>query len=79
MRYLVAIVCAVLGAFLATVFVSSTVATMVVGTQRFSDPDQVANMHAAVFMAVNALGLLVGWSVGWLIGGRIAGAEAPPA
>jgi phosphate/sulfate permease len=79
MRYLVAIICAVLGAFLATVFVSSTVATMVVGTQRFSDPDQVANMHAAIFMAINALGLLVGWAFGWMIGGRLVGTEAPPA
>jgi phosphate/sulfate permease len=79
MRYLVAIICAVLGAFIATVFVSSTVATMIVGSQRFSDPDQVANMHAAIFMACNALGLLAGWTFGWLIGGRIAGTETPPA
>jgi hypothetical protein len=79
MRYLVAIIGAVLGAFLATVFISSPVATMVVGTQRFSDPDQVANMHAAIFMACNALGLFAGWTLGWLIGGRIVGDEAPPA
>jgi phosphate/sulfate permease len=79
MRYLIAIICAVLGAFLATVFVSSAVATAVVGSQRFSDPDQVANLHAAVFMACNALGLIGGWLLGWLIGGRITGNEAPPA
>ena len=79
MRYLVAIVCAVIGAFLATVFVSSPVASMIVGTQRFSDPDQVADLHAAIFMAINLVGLLVGWAAGWLIGGRLAGAEAPPA
>ena len=79
MRYLVAIICTVLGAFLATVFVSKDVATMIVGTQRFSDSDQVANLHAAIFMAINALGLLLGWSFGWLIGGRLVGSEAPPA
>jgi phosphate/sulfate permease len=79
MRYLIAIVCAVLGALLATVFVSSAVATAVVGTQRFSDPDQVANMHAAVFMAMNACGLIAGWAFGWLIGGRIVANETPPA
>jgi hypothetical protein len=79
MRYLVAILGAVIGAFLATVFVSSPVATMIVGTQRFSDPDQVANLHAIIFMAVNALGLFLGWALGWLIGGQIAGNEAPPA
>jgi hypothetical protein len=39
----------------------------------------VANLHAAVFMACNALGLLGGWSFGWLIGGRIVGNETPPA
>jgi phosphate/sulfate permease len=79
MRYLIAIICAILGAFLATVFVSSTVATSIVGTQRFSDPDQVANLHATIFMACNALGLIGGWSFGWLIGGRIVGNEQPPA
>lgn len=79
MRYLIAIICAILGAFLATVFVSSTVATSIVGSLRFNDPDQVADMHAAVFMACNALGLIAGWSFGWLVGGRIAGNETPPA
>jgi hypothetical protein len=61
------------------VFVSSTVATSIVGAQRFSDPDQVADMHAMIFMACNAVGLIGGWAFGWLIGGRIAGNEAPPA
>jgi phosphate/sulfate permease len=79
MRYLIAIICAIVGAFLATVFVSSAVATSIVGTQRFDDPDQVANMHAAIFMACNALGLIGGWAFGWLIGGRIAANESPPA
>jgi hypothetical protein len=79
MRYLVAIICAVLGAFLTTLFIASPVATMVVGTQRFSDPDAVATMHATVFMAINALGLLAGWTIGWIIGGRIASHESPPA
>ena len=79
MRYLVAIIGAVLGAFLASVYVSSPVATLLVGTQRFSDPDQVANLHAAIFMACNAAGLFVGWGIGWWIGGRIVSAEAPPA
>lgn len=79
MRYLVAIICAVLGAFLTTIFVSSPVATVIVGSQRFSDPDQVANMHAAIFMAINALGLIAGWAFGWLVGGRIVRNETPPA
>jgi phosphate/sulfate permease len=79
MRYLIAIICAILGAFLASVFVSSSVATAVVSTQRFDDPDHVANMHSAIFMACNALGLIGGWSFGWLIGGRIANQDVPPA
>jgi hypothetical protein len=51
---------------------------MVVGTQRFSDPDQVANLHAAIFMACNAVGLFTGWTFGWLIGGRLVSNETPP-
>jgi phosphate/sulfate permease len=79
MRYLVAIICAVVGALLATMFISSTVATKVVSWQRFNDPDEVATMHATIFMAINTLGLLIGWAVGWLIGRRIDRAELPPA
>jgi hypothetical protein len=77
MRYLIAILCAIAGAALVTMFVSSRVASLIVATQRFDDPDHVANLHAWIFMAVNTLGLLAGWGIGWLIGGRLVEPDEP--
>ena len=73
MRYLVAIVFAVIGGALAMVFVSSQVAYWVVAHQPFESSDDVETMNMLVFMASNIGGLIVGWLVGWSItGGRSA-------
>ncbi|MCB1548591.1 MAG: hypothetical protein KDJ41_12265 [Hyphomicrobiaceae bacterium] len=75
MRYVIAMVGAVVAALLVTMFVSSPLATWVVDQQTFDNPDDVGSMHALVFMATNLAGLVVGWGIGWLIGGRIEGAD----
>lgn len=71
MRYLIAMIAAMGVALLATLFVSSPVASWVVSRFTFDSPDTVADLHSFVFMAMNALGLLVGWSIGWALGGRL--------
>lgn len=68
MRYLIAMIFAVVSAAAATVFVSSRVATWVVSQQVFESPDEVAEMHMLVFMAVNVLALAIGWVIGWWLG-----------
>jgi hypothetical protein len=68
MRYLIAMIFAIVGAAAATVFISSRVATWIVSRQTFDSPDEVANLHALVFMAVNILGLVTGWTIGWWLG-----------
>ena len=68
MRYLVAMIFAIIGAAAATVFVSSRVATWVVNQQTFESPDEVGNLHMLVFMGVNLAGLAIGWAVGWWLG-----------
>lgn len=74
MRYLVAIVFAVIGGALAMVFVSSQVADWVVAHQTFESSDDAETMNMLGFMASNIVGLIVGWLVGWTItGGRSAG------
>lgn len=70
MRYLIAILSAVLVALVVTLFLSSPVASWVVGRFSFESPDDVGNLHALVYMAVNAAGLITGWLIGWAIGGR---------
>ncbi len=68
MRYLIAILFAIAGAALAMLYVSQNVASNIVATMRFDNPDQVADMHVAIYMATNAAGLLLGWTLGWIIG-----------
>lgn len=68
MRYVIAILFAIIGAALAMLFISQNVADNIVASYRFDSPDQVADLHMAVYMGVNALGLLLGWTLGWLLG-----------
>ncbi len=69
MRYLVAIICAIGGAFAVTLTLSSMVAGWAVGTTSFDSPDQVSNFEDVAFLATSAGGLVLGWLVGWAIGG----------
>jgi len=69
MRYVVAMICAVIVAALAIVFLSSPVADWVVAHQRFDSSDDAENLHMLVFIATNVAGLIVGWLVGWTIAG----------
>ena len=69
MRYVVAMVFAFIGAALATLFVSSSVADWVVARQSFESSDDAENLHMLVFIGTNVAGLIVGWLVGWIIAG----------
>jgi hypothetical protein len=68
MRYLIAIIVAVIFAGAATVFISSPIATWVVRQYTFDSPDTVANLHAAVFMLSNLAALVIGFIAGWILG-----------
>jgi hypothetical protein len=71
MRYVYAMLAAIVLALVATLFVSTPVANMVVNRYEFDSPDTVADLHAAVFMGCNVTALLIGWVIGWIIGGRL--------
>ncbi len=77
MRYVIAMAGAVAVALLATLFVSSRVASLVVGSLTFESPDEVADLHTAVFMGSNVIALVIGWGIGWA-GGRLLRAGAAP-
>jgi hypothetical protein len=77
MRYVVAMVFAFIGAALAIIFLSSSVADWVVGHMTFESPDDADNLHMLAFIGTNIIALLIGWMVGWVIGG--SGASKPPA
>ena len=69
MRYVVAMVFAVIGAALAALLLSSQVADWVVARQTFESPDDADSLDMAVYMASNVAGLIIGWLLGWTVGG----------
>ena len=79
MRYLIAMLVAVVAAVLVTVVVSPQLASMAVGRFTFDSPDEVGNLEDGVYMLSSLSALLVGWVIGWLAGGRLVTRPAPPA
>ncbi len=77
MRYLVAIIFAIVGAALAMKFLSGPVADWAALQFKFDSSDDAESMNQMVFMAVNLAGLVVGWTIGWAIGGPLSGGQRP--
>lgn len=71
MRYLIAMLVAVPTALLATLYVSTPVATWYTALYTYDDPDAVAAAHALAFMVTNLSAVVVGWTIGWWLGGAI--------
>lgn len=71
MRYVIAMIGAVIGAALMMVFFASDLATTIVASNRFDSPDEVADLHTAIFMGLNFVGLIAGWIAGWVLGALI--------
>jgi len=78
MRYVVAMVCALIGAAIAAVFLGSSVADWVVAHQSFDSSDDAENLHMLTFIGTIAGGLIIGWLAGWVIGAA-GGSDAPSA
>jgi hypothetical protein len=70
MRHLIAMLCAIVLALLASLYVSSPAASWTVRQFTFDSPDTVASLHALMFMAVNIGALVLGWLIGWGLGAR---------
>jgi vancomycin permeability regulator SanA len=70
MRYVISMVVAMVFALIATIFLSGRLADWLVSGMTFESPDDVANMHALIFMASNFVALIVGWIAGWVLASR---------
>jgi hypothetical protein len=79
LRYVIAMLVAVVLTVVVTVFVSPQLASLAVSRYTFDSPDEVGNLEDGVYMMSNLAALLVGWVIGWFIGGRFVTRPAPPA
>ena len=77
MRYLIAIVFAVAGAALAIMFLSGPIANWFALQFSFESSDDAESLNQMAFIAVNLLGLIVGWTIGWALGGKLERPEKP--
>jgi fructose-specific phosphotransferase system IIC component len=77
MRYLVAIIFAIVGAALAMQFLSGPVANWTALQFKFESSDEAENLNQLAFMGVNLFGLIVGWTIGWAIGGPLSKGQRP--
>lgn len=75
MRYLVAMLFAMATAGVAMLYVSGRFASWAVSKFVFDNPDQVNDLHVALFMGMNVLALALGWVIGWAAGGAISGRD----
>lgn len=71
MRYLVAIIFAIVGAALAMKFLSGPLADWAALQLKYESSDDAENINQLAFMVVNLAGLIVGWVLGWIIGGQL--------
>lgn len=70
MRYVISMVVAIAFALIATIFLSGPLATWLAADMTFESPDDVANMHALIFMTGNFVALIFGWIAGWMLASR---------
>ena len=70
MRYVFAMVAAIIVALITTLFLSPWLASTAVGMFTFESPDEVGNLEDGVYMLSNLAGLMIGWTIGWFVGGR---------
>jgi vancomycin permeability regulator SanA len=68
MRYLVAMIFAAAFAAVTTVFLAAPIASWAVDQLKFDSPDQVAELHSAIFLGINLVAMLIGWTIGWALG-----------
>lgn len=68
MRYVIAMVCAVITTGLAMKFLSGPVADWAARLQYYESSDSAETINQLAFMATNLAGLIVGWTIGWALG-----------
>jgi formate/nitrite transporter FocA (FNT family) len=77
MRYIVAIIFAVIGAVLAMLFLGEAVAAWAALQFKFESSDAAENVNQLAFLGVMLGGVICGWTIGWAIAGPLQGSQRP--
>lgn len=72
MRYVIAMVCAIITTVLAMKFLSGPVSNWLALQQYYESSDSAETVNQMSFMATNLVGLIVGWTIGWALGAPFA-------
>ena len=69
MRYVIAIIFAVLGGVFVAAQLAAPMTSSIVADTKFESPDQVEDLHSMLMIGFALLGAFAGWLLGWFVGG----------
>lgn len=68
MRYVIAMIFAIITTVLAMKFFSGPVSNWIAVQQYYESSDSAETVNQLAFMATNLVGLIIGWTIGWAVG-----------
>lgn len=77
MRYVIAMIFAIVVAVFTAAQFAAPLTTSILDGMKFESPDQVEVLHTALLAGIAFLGLVAGWLIGWLVGGLFVRTNAP--
>ncbi|MCH9765015.1 MAG: hypothetical protein K0U34_03350 [Alphaproteobacteria bacterium] len=72
MRYVVAMIAAIITTVLAMKFLSGPVSNWIALQMHYESSDSAETVNQMAFMATNLFGLIVGWTIGWAMGAPLS-------
>lgn len=68
MRYVIAMICGVIGAAIAAKFLAGMLASWVSTQFTYQSPDGQSDVEQMTFLGVMIVALAIGWLIGWMLG-----------
>ena len=68
MRYVIAMIVAIITTMLAMNYLSGPVSNWIALQMHYDSSDSAETVNQMAFMGTNLVGLMVGWTIGWALG-----------